>query len=118
MTAAGGVGPIIADISLPSYPTVGLWQSVTKAYMAMRNGNSLYIVDFDNTGFRTTGLAFLRVLNTSLSVDRIDAAAIIYSNNLSNNFINNKLYDFKQVVTLKWVGLGNNLFSGLLAPYH
>ncbi len=118
MTSTGLLGATVADVTLPKLPIVGMWQSVGKAYMAMANGTVLYIVDFDNTGFRTTGLPFYRLVRTSLAVDHIESFPGIYVNNPSGSIVDNKLLDFHQVTTLKWTGLNSVLFTGLLAPYH
>jgi hypothetical protein len=118
MTAEGGVGYVVQDIQLPNYPTVGLWQSVSKAYLGMTSGNTLLIADMDNTGFRKTGLAWYRVSTLGRQVGEIDAATILYSTNNSGTFINNKLYDFKQVLTVKWANLPNYVYTGFMAPFH
>lgn len=118
MNSSGTLGNIVQDLQLPNYATVGLWQSVTKAYLAMTSGNNLLIVDMDDKGFRKTGSPWYRVANMGRQVGEIDAATVLYSVNNSGTFINNKFYDFKQVLTLRWATIPNYAYTGVMAPFH
>jgi hypothetical protein len=118
MTSIGTPGGIVADLQLPNYTTVGLWQSVSKAYLALTNGNGLFIVDMDNTGFRKTGLPYFRVSSLANPIAQIDAATALRSINTSGNFVTNKYYDFKQVMTYRFTTFPNSLYTGLMAPFH
>lgn len=119
MPGDGTLGNTVVDLQLPNIPTVGVWQSVTKAYMALSTNALLYIYDMDNAGFRTAGgTAIFRVVNIGFGINRMDAANDLASINNSSAFINNKVWDFKHLLTWQRSDLLDATFTGWGAPFH
>jgi hypothetical protein len=118
LNSDGTLGVVVQDVQLPSYSAVGVYQSVTKAYLALAGVNALFLVDMDHTGFSTRGTPLFRVAGLPSTITRMDAASDRYSMNGSNSTINSRVYDMKHVVTFEYQSNPGAVFSAWGAPFH
>ena len=118
LNSDGTLGSVVQDIQLLSYPAVGVYQSVTKAILALAGPTALFLVDMDQNGFSTRGTPWFRVATVQSPISRMDAAGDRFAMNGSGSTINGKVYDMKHVLTFEYASTPGAVFSGWGAPFH
>jgi hypothetical protein len=114
----GGIGSIVQDAYLATNATaIGLYQSVTSAYLVLRAGAVIYQYDIGTGGFRS-GNQVYRISNPNgLTVTKFDAAADVYAlAGGANPPANNKYYAIRHMASWGYTEAANVLFYGAMAP--